>query len=75
MQLNRSFIEGISQFQKLGIPTGPLPDGSPNLMLLNLYGTMKAIDAETKVNGKIQGSFTFNAPPILRNLRITGKLT
>ena len=75
MSPNREFIEGIAQFQKLGIPTGPLPDGSPNIMLLHMYGTMKAIDTEIKVNGKIQGTFTFTAPPIVRNLRITGKLT
>jgi hypothetical protein len=48
----RATINGIKILQSLGIPTGPLPDGSPNLM--NLY--MKAIntgaDEEKRKNGK-----------------------
>jgi hypothetical protein len=48
----RATINGIRILQSLGIPTGPLPDGSPNLM--NLY--MKAIntgaDEEKRKNGK-----------------------
>lgn len=57
----RSTINGIKILQSLGIPTGPLPDGSPNLM--NLY--MKAIhvggDEEKRKNGK-----TIIAPDILK---------
>ena len=28
--------------QKLGLPTGPMPDGSPNLTLLDKFGQLKA---------------------------------
>jgi len=49
----RTAINGIELLQKLGIPTGTLPDGSPNLM--GLYGlvTAKAIEKEEAENGKI----------------------
>ena len=30
----RGFINGVKNLQQLGIPTGPLPDGSPNMMTL-----------------------------------------
>lgn len=57
----RSTINGIKILQSLGIPTGPLPDGSVNLM--NLY--MKAIntgsDEEKRKNGK-----TIIAPDLLK---------
>jgi hypothetical protein len=50
----RASINFIEKLQQLGIPTGVLPDGSPNLM--NLYNllTNKAIDEERAANEKIQ---------------------
>jgi hypothetical protein len=50
----RATINFIEKLQKLGIPTGTLPDGSPNLM--NLYNllTNKAIDEERAANEKVE---------------------
>jgi hypothetical protein len=50
----RSTINFIEKLQELGIPTGVLPDGSPNLMLLYNLMTNKAIDEERAANEKIR---------------------
>jgi hypothetical protein len=50
----RATINAIELLQGLGIPTGTLPDGSPNLMLLYNLATNKANDAEQAENGKIE---------------------
>jgi hypothetical protein len=50
----RAFIGTIEELQKMGIPTGPLPDGSPNLSVLQMFGQMKAMANEEAENGKIQ---------------------
>jgi hypothetical protein len=50
----RSFIGTIDELQKMGIPTGPLPDGSPNLTVLSMFGQMKAMSLEESENGKVQ---------------------
>jgi hypothetical protein len=50
----RATINAIELLQSLGIPTGTLPDGSPNLMLLYNLATNKANDAEQAENGKIE---------------------
>ena len=50
----RSFINAIEEFQKSGLPTGPMPDGSPNLVLQSMFGQMKGQDKEDAENGKIQ---------------------
>lgn len=50
----RSTINTIELLQKLGIPTGTLPDGSPNLMLLYNLASNKAVDKEESENGKIE---------------------
>jgi hypothetical protein len=50
----RAFIGTIEELQKMGIPTGPLPDGSPNLNVLQMFGQMKAMANEESENGKIQ---------------------
>jgi len=51
---SRAFIGAIEELQKLGIPTGPLPDGSPNLDVLKIFGQMKASAKEESENGKVQ---------------------
>lgn len=51
---SRAFIGVIEELQKLGIPTGALPDGSPNLTVLSLFGQMKAMEREKTENGKVQ---------------------
>jgi hypothetical protein len=51
---SRAFIGTIEELQKLGIPTGPLPDGSPNLDVLSKFAQMKAMAKEDAENGKVQ---------------------
>lgn len=50
----RAFINTIQELQSIGIPTGTLPDGSPNLMLLYNLATHKGQDKENAENGKIE---------------------
>lgn len=50
----RAFIGAIEEMQKLGIPTGAMPDGSPNLSILQMFGQMKAMANEESENGKVQ---------------------
>jgi hypothetical protein len=47
----RSTINTIEELQKLALPTGPLPDGSPNLMLLFNLASNKGVDKEQAENG------------------------
>jgi hypothetical protein len=49
----RASINAIEGLQKVGIPTGTLPDGSPNLMGLYNLIVNKANDKEEAENGKI----------------------
>jgi len=51
----RAFLEIIQQYQKLGIPTGPMPDGSPNLFMLATKGMIKGTEAERNKNSKTIG--------------------
>jgi hypothetical protein len=50
----RAFIGTIEGLQKIGIPTGALPDGSPNLGILSIFSQLKATANETAENGKLQ---------------------
>ena len=50
----RATINSIEILQSLGIPTGTLPDGSPNLMLLYNLASNKAVDKEESENGKVE---------------------
>ena len=50
----RATINTIELLQGLGIPTGTLPDGSPNLMLLYNLMSNKGVDTENAENGKVQ---------------------
>lgn len=51
---SRAFIGTIEELQKLGVPTGALPDGSPNLEVLSKFGQMKSMSKEDAENGKVQ---------------------
>ena len=51
---SRAFIGTIEELQKLGIPTDVLPDGSPNLTVLAMYGQLRAAEKEKNENGKVQ---------------------
>lgn len=50
----RAFINVIEELQKIGIPTGDLPDGSPNLEVLSKFATIKGMNLEETENGKVQ---------------------
>jgi hypothetical protein len=50
----RSMIGTIEELQKLGVPTGALPDGSPNLTVLSMMGQVMAQSKEEAENGKVQ---------------------
>ena len=50
----RATINTIETLQGLGIPTGTLPDGSPNLMLLYNLATNRGLDKENAENGKVE---------------------
>lgn len=51
---SRAFIGAIEELQKIGVPTGALPDGSPNLDILSKFSQMKAMAKEEAENGKVQ---------------------
>jgi hypothetical protein len=48
----RAFSNVIEQLQKSGLPTGDLPDGSPNLMNIGMFGMIKGMNQEQTENGK-----------------------
>ena len=50
----RATINAIQGLQSLGIPTGTLPDGSPNLMLLYNLINNKAVDKERAENEQVR---------------------
>lgn len=50
----RASINTIQLLQKVGIPTGPLPDGEPNQMLIFMKNIIKGIDLEESENGKVE---------------------
>jgi hypothetical protein len=50
----RAFINGVSEWQKVGLPTGAMPDGSPNLALQAMMGQIKGQAQEQDENGKVQ---------------------
>jgi hypothetical protein len=60
----RSTINVIKELQKLGIPTGTLPDGSPNLMLLYNLASNTGVEKEKAQNGKLQAIGTSAAGPV-----------
>jgi hypothetical protein len=50
----RAFLNVIEEFEKLGLPTGPMPDGSPNLMLVSIKAILDGSDKEDRQNGSLQ---------------------
>ncbi len=68
---NRAFINSIEEMQKLGLPTGPMPDGSPNLMVQLSYAIMMGQDREQKENGKVLAAL--NLPKPFGLVRASGK--
>jgi hypothetical protein len=50
----RAFTATIEELQKIGVPTGDMPDGSPNLSVLSMFSQLKGSMGEMAENGKIQ---------------------
>lgn len=50
----RAYINTIEDLQSLGIPTGPMPDGSPNLTILSMFSAIKGAADEQAENGKVE---------------------
>lgn len=48
-----AFLNVITEFEKLGLPTGPMPDGSPNLMLISVKAIIDGMDKEMTENGRV----------------------
>ena len=66
MSAERVSINTIELLQSIGVPTGPLPDGSPNIMnMFNLMGN-KGFMQEQAQSGKVQISSL--VPPIAGGL-------
>ena len=65
----RASINAIEGLQSVGIPTGTLPDGSPNLMGLYNLIVNKANDKEEAENGKVVAT----PDPLSGGLLIIGK--
>ena len=59
----RAFMGTIEEMQKIGIPTGAMPDGSPNLDMLSRFSQMKAMAKEDAENGKVQVAIPSLAVP------------
>ena len=73
---SRAFIGPIEEFQKIGVPTGSLPDGSPNLDLLSKFSQMKAMANEEDSNGKVEiaiGTLTMTPAGLTIPSKATGK--
>ena len=51
---DRAFLNVIANFEELGLPTGTMPDGSPNLMLAAMKALLDGSDQENASNGKSQ---------------------
>lgn len=50
----RAFIGAIEDLQKMGLPTGAMPDGSPNFGVLSMMSQISAQAKEEAENGKVQ---------------------
>lgn len=49
----RASLEVIKELQRAGIPTGPMPDGSPNLYLQSIISQIKGTESERTKNSKM----------------------
>ena len=49
----RAFINVVDELKSMGVPVGPMPDGSPNEYLANIFAAIKGQEKENNQNGKI----------------------
>jgi hypothetical protein len=71
----RAMTNVTENLQKLGLPTGDMPDGSPNLMLPSIFQQIKGVNDEQLENSKTE---TWCAPVpvglvLTSYIRCTGK--
>ena len=62
----RTFEKLTVKLENLGIPTGDMPDGTPNLFMLSQFALADAMDEEETINGVIHGTLfptIANGPP------------
>lgn len=50
----RALANVVENFEKQGLPVGPLPDGSPNQFLPAMMAVMKGVNDEDLQNGKVE---------------------
>jgi len=70
--VEKAFLNTIQELQSLGLPTGPLPDGSPNLGLLSAFSTLQGQGKELYQNGKSE-IFIPAPPPFLGGFTYAAK--
>lgn len=58
----RATLNLIENLEKLGLPTGPMPDGSANLMNLFSKSLITGIDQEESENGKVETALMLPPP-------------
>ena len=49
----RAYLNILQRMQRLGIPTEPMPDGSPNQFLLVVQAIVEGMDQEISENAKV----------------------
>ena len=54
-QNNEQILNDIQNLQQFGIPTGPMPDGSPNLYMVAIQSQITGVESERDKNAKVLG--------------------
>jgi hypothetical protein len=59
----RANLQIVKEFQKVGIPTGAMPSGAPNLMTQSFFGAQQGSETERSLNSKT--SVLVQLPPAI----------
>jgi|688.fasta_scaffold30210_6 hypothetical protein len=49
----RAFMNVVQDLEAIGVPTGPMPDGSPNKFVASIFSILKGQQKEMAENGKV----------------------
>jgi hypothetical protein len=49
----RAFMNVVQDLEAIGVPVGPMPDGSPNKFVASIYSILKGQEKEMTENGKV----------------------